>query len=258
MRKTIKTQSWLFASLALICLATGAMADSTVTMQLIGPPPGPILGGVYTSPYTALIGPAGQTLGQGQTQINGVSTLVVCDDFQTNMSTVTPPWQAIDTNLNSILGEATTSGVVKFDNSATVAQQQFDYQVAAYLALEILNTDQSTTAGQVTAGQLSFAMWAVFDPPPDSTGPFSGQFVTGSDLAQAQADLSAAQAAVNAPGFTLGGYNVDIFTSNPLGAAQEFITVSAPEAATPILLAADVLGLLFFVGFLRKRTARKA
>jgi hypothetical protein len=253
MRK-IKTQSWLFASLALICLATGAMAGTTVSMQLIGPPPGPSLGGIYTSPYIALIGPAGQTQTQGQ--INGVSTLVVCDDFQTDVSPVTPPWQAIETDLNTILSESTTSGVVKFDNSATVAQQQFDYQVAAYLALEILNTDQSTMPGQVTAGQLSFAMWAVFDPASDPNGPLSGNFVTGSDLAAAQNDLSAAQAAVSAPGFSLGNYNVNIFTSSPLNAAQEFITVTAPEASTPILMAADVLGLLLLVGFFRKRAAR--
>jgi hypothetical protein len=255
MRKTIKTQSWLFASLALICLATGAMADTTVSMELIGPPPGPSLGGIYTDPYTAIIGAPGQT----KQTINGVVTSVMCDDFTTDNSTVTPPWQATLTSLYSILNESSVNKVVKFDNGAgsTVAQQQADYSVAAYLAIEITNTDQSTAGGQETAGQLSYALWNVFDSS-DPSGPLVGGFLTGTDLTMAQDDFTQAQQAV-ASGWTPGSYTVNIYTPSypsTLDAAQEFLTVSAPEASTPVLLAADLLGLLFLWRFLRKRASR--
>jgi hypothetical protein len=247
MLKKIKKQLWLFPSLAVICFAASAFAD-TVSMELIGPPPGPILGGVYTSPYTALVGPAGQT----KATITGVATQVICDDFQTDVSINTPPWQAVVTDLSTILNESTTSKVVKFDQTSTVQQQQFDYTVAAYLAIEIMNVDQSTTAGQVHAGELSFAMWGLFDPITDPAGPFSGHFVTGTNLTNAENDLKAAQAAV-LNGWTPNTYLVTIYTASPLNASQEYLSVRAPEAATPVLLAVDLLGILSLVAFLRKR-----
>jgi hypothetical protein len=254
MRKTINTKLFLFASSALICFTTCAVAGNTVSMELIAPAPGPNMAGVYTDPYTALIGAPGQT----HATITGVVTSVICDDFQTDVSTQTPPWQATETDLETILTETTTNDVVKFDTSDTVAQQQQDYEVAAYLAIEITNTDQSTSAGQVVAGDLSFALWSVFDPPPDPTGPLSGNFISGTDLAQAETYLAEAKSAVSS-GWTPGNYTVDIYTPSypsALSAAQEFLTVSAPEASTPILLAADMLGLLFLVKFLRKRASQ--
>lgn len=251
MRKTIKVQPWLIAGFALICLATGATAQ-TVSMQLIGPPPGPNLGGFYTAPYIAIIGAPGQS----GPLITGVTTDVICDDFQTDVSTVTPPWQALVTNLESVLTETSTNQDVQYDTTASVSQQQTDYEEAAYLAIEIVNTDQSTPQGQLTSEELSYALWAVFDPASDPTGPLSDPALTSSQLGDINSDLQNAVNVVEGGDFNPSGYNINIYTPNPLGASQEYLSVTAPEAATPVLLAVDLLSLLALVTFLRRRASR--
>jgi hypothetical protein len=260
MSKTIRLKPWFFASSALICFSAGAMATSpapSVSMELIGPDSinSPNLGGFYTDPYTAIIGAAGQT----KPVISGVVTQVICDDFQTDVSVDTPPWQATLTTLDSILSETSTSQVLKFDDGDSVAQQQFDYEVAAYLAIQITDTNQSTVGGQLAAGELSYALWAVFDPASDPTGPLADPDLSSSELSVIKTDLAAAETAVT-DGWAPTGYTVDIYTPSPIGASQEYITVSvsAPEASTPILMAVDLLGLLTLVGFLRRRALRKA
>lgn len=261
MRKAIKLQPWLFASAAILCSfagASGADPSDTVSMQLIGPPPGPNMGGYYTAPYIAIIGAAGQT-GTIGSDISGVVTPVICDDFQTGVSTETPAWQATVTNLNDILDEGnTTSQAVQFDTGASAAQQETDYGVAGYLAIEIFNTDQSTLQGQTTAEELSYAVWAVFDPASDPNGPLADPYLTTGQLSAIEQDLSAAETAVS-QGWTPTGYNVDIYTPSPLGASQEYLSVSvaAPEAATPVLFAVDLLGLLALVRFFRRRASQR-
>ena len=66
----------------------------------------------------------------------------------------------------------------------------------------------------------------------------------------------------------LSNYNVTIYTYDaaaglPKGCGgncsqppQEFITVTTPEASTPVLLAADLFGFLALFAFLRKRLSR--
>ena len=71
-----------------------AFAD-TVTMQLIGPPPGPSMGGIFTSPYTAIVGGPNETADPGTGLIAGVPTSVICDDFFGDVSTSMPPWQEL-------------------------------------------------------------------------------------------------------------------------------------------------------------------
>lgn len=262
MRKTIKLQPWLMASVAIFCSFAAASASTpdpdTVSMQLIGPPPGPNMGGYYTAPYTAIIGAAGQT-GTIGSDISGVVTPIICDDFQTDVTTETPAWQATVLNVEDILNEgSTTSTAVQWDTTASASQQETDYDVASYLAIEIFNTDQSTSEGQTTAEELSYALWAVFDPSSDPNGPLADPLLTSSELGGIESDLSVAENAVQ-NGWTPVGYNIDIYTPTPLGASQEYMTVSvaAPEAATPFLLMADLLGLVGMVSLLRRRTSKR-
>lgn len=256
-KKWIKLQPFVFAGIAILSFvntASAATVTDTVSMQLIGPPPGPNMAGYYTAPYIGIIGAPGQT-GTIGSDINGVITPVICDDFQTDVSTETPAWQATVTTLNTILDEgSTTSQVVQFDTGDSAAQQETDYATAGYLAIEISNTDQTTLAGQTTAEELSYALWAVFDPASDPNGPLADPYFTSGELAAVESDLSAAETAV-ADGWTPAGYNVNIYTPSPLGASQEYLTVSvaAAEATTPVLLAVDLLGLLALVGFIRRR-----
>ena len=260
MQKMIKFRPWLFAGLAILCTFTAASADTDdVSMQLIGPPPGPVMGGFYTAPYIAIIGAPGQTGAVGS-DINGVVTDVICDDFQTDVSTETPAWQATVTSLDTILDEgSTTSQVVQYDTSATAAQQETDYDVAGYLAVEIFNTNQSTSQGQTSAEELSFALWAVFDPSSDPNGPLADPYLSTAQLSAIEGDLSSAENAVENQGWTPSGYNINIYTPTPLGASQEYLSVSvaAPEAATPLVLGIDLLGLFAFLGFARRRAARR-
>lgn len=64
------------------------------------------------------IGPAGQI----SAPIGGVSTLVVCDDFTTDVSPETAPWLAVVTDVASLSGETTASTNVKFDQTNSSQQ----------------------------------------------------------------------------------------------------------------------------------------
>ncbi len=229
---TIK-RSWMIGLMG-SCLA--ALAMGQVTMQLVSPTgSGPVLGGVYISPYTALI--------------NGTPTLVICDDFETDVSLSTPAWQAYGTSVSSIQTEVAPNTVVKFDNT-NLAAQRFEYGVAAYLAIEIL---QAQAANNLTAqGDLSFALWGLFDTA--ANGPFNGNWVTGADLTAAQNDLADAKSYVqlNNPIFS----NVTVYSPAPKGASQEYIVVNTPEPPAMAVLGAEFSGLFLLVYAFRRRALR--
>ncbi|MBZ5577625.1 MAG: PEP-CTERM sorting domain-containing protein [Acidobacteriia bacterium] len=231
----------LVMAAVLTVLASTASADTTVSMQLIGPTgAAPNLAGVYTDPYTATVGVAGQT---GPT-ISGVAMQVLCDDFTTDVN-IGDFWQAHVTNMSQLNG-TTLQTQLKFDTSgsATAASQLQDYMTVAYLAQQIMAINQSTPAGAYQAEILSFAMWGVFDPTTiDPNGPLSGHWIKNGDLTLAQADLAAAQAAV--VGKTGADFsNVSIYTPSPLTASQEYIVVT-PEPGTFGMLALCLLGLVW-------------
>lgn len=235
-------RTWPVVTAILLCCACSAFADN-VTMELTGPTSSsaPNLAGVYTDPYTALIGAAGQTTGP----ITGVSTYVLCDDFSTDVF-IGEIWQATSTNLSAL--NTSSPLALKFDRTDAAAQYS-DYMAAAYLATKIMRIDQSTSAGRLEAEQLSFALWGVFDTNP-SNGPLSGAWITGADLTVAENDLSNARSAVvgmNAAQFD----NVFIYTPNPLNASQEYIVVTPEPSAYGFL----AIGLAFI--FLAVRRARK-
>jgi hypothetical protein len=146
-------RKWPLTLVILFCAASTALATQTTTFTLTGVEQYQAqMGGVYTSPYVATIG--------GVTGIN-----VICDDFADD-SYVPETWTTYITSLPTV----TTSSPVKWTGSgygsavgASLSQANA-YATAAYLAIQLLGMDQSTQAGQTVAGELSFAMWALFDP----------------------------------------------------------------------------------------------
>lgn len=222
---------WL--ALALVCFATFAFG---VSMTLTGPPPGPSMAGVYTSPYTA--------------NIDGVSTYVICDDFTTDS------YQGLSWTATVSTVAALPSNTVKFDVGSPATQEQ-DYATAAFLAGEILAQDQTTLAGQYQAGILSYALWGVFDTTllttyqgPNCTSINSYGCLTSGELADATHALATARASA-------GSYtqysNVNVYTPAPLNASQEFLTVRTAEPSAASLFAVYLVGLLGLVLVFRRR-----
>jgi hypothetical protein len=235
-----------FNNLALLgcCFAAVGLAQQ-VSMQLIPPTAsGPVLDGVYINPYTALIGPANQTGSLGS-PIVGTPTLVICDDYLTDVSLSTPAWQADATNVASITGP-TPNTTVKFDQT-NAALQQSQYTVAAVLATQILSAQQQ--ANITSEGELSFALWGLFDP------------ALALDSV-ASADLTSAEN--TAAGLTTSNFsNVTVYTpivNQPGGinASQEYIVVRTPEPAEMAVFGVEFSGLLGLVYVLRRRSARAA
>jgi hypothetical protein len=247
-----------------------ALAGQTATINLEAVQ-GPVMGNVYTSPY------------YGTVNSNPALVPIICDDFF-DESYLPETWTAYDTSLSGLAtgNEKWTSGTVP--GSSTLNQSQA-YTTAAYLAVEILDTNQSTSAGAEQAGDLSYAMWALFDPVvfTDQTNGSGGSCtlpggfgcLSTADYNAAVADLQSAWNAVQTMGLTptnfdskMGVEAVTIYTydSNaglPTGCngtcpppPQEFISVTTPEATTPVLLAVDLFGFMALVVFLRKRMPR--
>jgi hypothetical protein len=220
-----------------VCLAGVAFADPPrVTMQLLAPPPGNTLAGVYTSPYTALI--------------DGVPTLVICDDFSTEVTTNTAPWEATAVTVAELA--SLPPSAVKY-TAGTIEGNAIDqdtaYTIAAYLAVAIMSTDQSTVEGQTLAGELSFSLWGLFDPT-------AFTFLTGQNLTNALNFLVNAQATVQNQNLTVSSFpNVTVYTPDPLSASQEFLRVSLPEPAFVAVLGGDLLvvAALILVGRRRSR-----
>jgi hypothetical protein len=242
-------QRCLVIAVALVCFVTGSFADVNIT--LTGPPPGPSMGGVYTSPYTA--------------SIDGVSTSVICDDF-TSDSFQGLSWAATATDLGMLTG-GTASTSVKFEQS-DAATQQFDYSVISYLSVELMQVDQSTSAGQTAAGEMSYAIWDVFDPAADLSSPDP---LTGPELAAIGNPLEGytsgylynAEQEVTTLGLTptnfsaRTGYNVTIYTATPnQDFTQEFVSVSAPEPSAPALFGVYLSGLVGLIFLYRRRVVR--
>jgi len=262
--------SLLVAGMTVVCFATGALAqpclstDPTCTLQLTGPPPGPTMAGFYIDPYTALIGKAGQTVAP----INGVSTSVICDDFEANISTATPPWQANQITLGALLSfdsHGTASTAVKFDQNSAVAQANA-YVAGAWLANNIF---LAQAANNTTAqGEYTYAIWELFDPgvpiPYLNNTPTDG----GGSVAAAQASIYLGEAVAFAQGFggSFGGLdqsyqNMNIYTPKVAG-IQELDAFSsttsggavpAPEPSSTGLLSVYLSSLIGLIFVFRRR-----
>lgn len=164
------------------------------------PPGGYVFYTFYISPYTA--------------SINGVSTLVISDDFEDDTS-IPESYSAAATNLSSLTVPSatvrwsagwsynTTSGWMQ---NLTQAQA---YTAAAYLATQIL---QAAAAGNVTLqGYVSFALWSLFDGPVVAS--WLNQLGGMTDLSNVLQYLSAAEVAAQSLSPTSFS-NVTVYTYN--------------------------------------------
>jgi len=218
-----------------------------VSMELTGVE-GPSMGGVYTSPYQALVGPAGLTHSSQFTPSNSVKVDIYCDDFLREVG-VGIIWQANVTSVGALASNSSPLPL-KFQTGDLLTQRQ-DYIAEAYLAEELSKVDQSTPAGKQEAGELSFAMWGIFDPGPG--GALSR--LSGTELADATTDMTDAftfTAGKSASEFA----NVFIYTPDPTDASQEYLVVTnVPEPGTLALMVMGFVGLAAVVRR-RVRTAR--
>lgn len=127
------TQKWWgLAAVALLCFASSAFADSSLTMTSAG---NNVMHGVYVGPYYATV--------------NGVAnTAVICDDFADD-STVGHTWGFTSNNFSTL-------------GSALWGNQTQLYETAAWLTLQMLSLNGNpNNATQV--GYLSYAIWSLFD-----------------------------------------------------------------------------------------------
>jgi hypothetical protein len=211
---------------ALAVWAPGVFAD-TLTLTGVNPS-GANLGGVYTGPYVATV--------------NGVSNImVICDDFQTH-TPLNQQFTVTETLVSELTGP-TANQVVKFDRN-NAAEQQADYMTAAYLAIQLIGVNQSTSTGRLQASLINYAIWNLF-----YDGAING--LTSTQKTGVLGYLTAAEAATF--GHTVDMYsNVSIWTPTPNGAAQEFLSVRVPEPAFADLLAFYAVAVIA-LGWLARR-----
>lgn len=219
------------------CLLAGAglaplaaQANPIVSMELTGVA-GPSLHNVYTDPYYAKVGPAGQKY-DGQFT-NDPSISIYCDDFYDDVHTG-QVWQATVTNMDQLSTTKLDTTVMFHNLSATT--QVSDYMAAAWLAEQIAGGTLSKLQTELD----SYAIWRIFDPN-------ALQGLSNTDITLAWGNYEDAFAAVEYD--TPSDFsNIDIYT--PLDAqpgcagSQEYLSIlpksSVPEPST---LALALLGL---------------
>ena len=205
-------------------LAVPAMQADTASIQLTGVGNGSTMGGVYVSPYTATV--------------NGVSTLVICDDFYAHTS-VGQTWTA---NVTYSGGNLSNTRVVQEGQTQTQAQAL--YNRAAWLVTELLAAYSSNNRAR--QGQLSFAVWGLFDP--SSLGVLN------------TTDRNAAQGFINDSSAWAGVLNSSlvIYTPTPLTSTspQEYLAIRTPEGSAGILWGLNLAAMALLVTALRRRAIR--
>ena len=104
-------------ALLVACLVSGARADN---LTLLDAGANAAMGGVYTSPYTV--------------SVNGTPTLLICDDFTTDVS-LGQNWTASATTLTTV--NSSTIAGLKFSGRPNAAAQ--NYVTAAVLAAQLMS-----------------------------------------------------------------------------------------------------------------------
>jgi len=218
------------------------------------------MGGVYTSPYGI--------------SIDGGSTVpLICDDFTTDIN-INETWTAIPTTFAALEAGSNPAGTPKFSPTTdpsvvpTKAVEIQDYAVTAVLAAELMALPNLYSE---QAGQISFALWGVFDPSlltstaSDPLGSDAYGSLTSTDFNAAKAYLAGAEAmvagatsggVVNLSEISIGGHAIEgltIYSPNPAGSSQEFLSVSMAEPSYPLVFAADLLAMVGLILVLRRR-----
>jgi len=228
------------------CFAAGAFAG-TDSLTLINAGAGYGMGGVYTSPYGI--------------SINGAAaTSLICDDFLTNIS-IGQTWSAIETSLADLQAHTNPAGTPKFDpgNPATAAEIR-NYATAAVLAQQLMSLNNLASEA---AGELSYAIWGIFDTGLLTSNPVSGEgHLDATQLAMARQYLTDARGVVDSVTNDLGVIdlnqlpNLTIYTPsapNGLASSQEFLRVSMAEPSYPAVLAVDLLAVIGLMVIFRRR-----
>jgi len=219
---------------AFLGVVPSSFAAQTANMSLTGVGTNGTLGGVYIGPYVGTV--------------NGVTTPLICDDF-IDESYIPETWTA---DVYSISDYAS----LRF-HSSTAPLAQVGYEEVAWLSQQLTNqslglpTTCTNTTSINCAGDIQYAIWAVFDPT-------ALTYITGANRTNANTWLSAAQSH-----YSTGDYsNVSVYTAvagtalcggracPPGPTPQEFIVVRTPEPPFLSLLGVDlsaVGGLIFFL-----------
>ncbi|HTZ73928.1 MAG TPA: PEP-CTERM sorting domain-containing protein [Candidatus Aquilonibacter sp.] len=228
-----RTLGFLALLMAMAMLALPVHADTTITLTSAGS--GNVLDNIYTSPYTGTVG--------------GVAnTPIFCDDFADD-SFINESWSATVSTVANLAGNA---------KWASEPNAQQNYEIAAWLAEDLLSTTNTTDAEDI-----SYAIWLVLD----QTGVQT--YLTSTDpdaatLSAAQGWITTAENAIATQNLTPADFaNVLVYTpvagtaTNcnggpcPANSPQEFLVVT-PEPGSLLLL---LFGLVALAGFARRRRA---
>lgn len=244
MKKAV--QFTCLAAIAAICLATAAVAQTSVTLTGVA---GQSYDGIYVSPYYASVG-------------GGASTPVICDDFA-DESYVNSTWNASVTSFSNVNSSNTSWGLAGANTAL--------YGAVGYLTNLVLSAAPGTTTQIID----TFALWAVFDPKgveqylashPVTSGPLTTAALCSDIFGTSGCTSSTAVAGgllytAENSGFTAGQFNLVVISPDITGTtklctaesgncpAQEFIGLSVPEGGTTaayLLLAGSCcLGAIF-------------
>jgi hypothetical protein len=239
------------AALLMALCASSALAS--VSMTLTGVQGSYVMGGVYTSPY--------------HISVDGAPMLLICDDFTFDIPSIPYSWTATTTNLSS-LPIVNGTGVPRFQSG----DELYNYSVAAVLAAQLMSLPSYNTA---TAGELSYAIWGIFDPVLITNNPGAGSIghLTQDELcaitntaagcgAKPAGFLDLAKAVVDANKAANGGVintaalpQLVIYTPlvPPGPNSQEFLGIRMIEPSVVAFLGSDLLGLAGLAMFIRRR-----
>jgi hypothetical protein len=203
---------------------------------------------VPVGPYSATV-----TSASGSSNV-----LVICDDYDTTalISPPAPPFNATVTQV----GDPDFTAGLKFGSGtdATGDSAATNYDAAAWLAQQIMADYNSITPTSTPAyiaatdtdiDYLNYALFAIFSPEtpgaPDPT-------LSSAWNSTAAAYLNTALTQTYTPGeFS----DVEVLTPQPNSSSQEFLTITAPEPSSLLLLLIGLAGLAVIM-LRRKRETR--